>query len=444
MKPFVVVIFAIFVGGWLASNATAQSSDQLQKMRSIRRGMRPPIELDSQKIDARGIAKSQSRHLTLLTDVRGREDIAEFCKVFDSAVGQWCDYFEVSKKRVEPWHLRGMVIADRERFDQAGLLPDDLPDFLAGYQQGHEMWVYLQPGQYYSRHLLLHEGTHSFMQWFLGGTGAAWYSEGMAELLGVHSWNGEELEMNFQLADRSQAPYWGRVKLVQENCRDGNAMSLDDVFAIPGSAFREVRYYAWSWAACHFFSQHPRTKPIFRKLKNVASKSPTVFNAAWERWIHEFRPELDRDWELFVHEIEFGYDFAAGVISPAEENGSTVNVKSDSSWQLTSIAVKPGETFAFKADGQYTIATEGSTTWTCEAGGITIDYYAGHPLGQLMVAVLPENAREPGLLLEKKPVGTRRDISFDQTGRLAFRINESPAKMSDNEGKLTLKYKKLK
>ena len=443
MKILALLLGCILLFASSTSNATSQTKDQLDRMKAINARMPNPIELDFPRIKSQGIIRDQSQHLTLFTDIRDRTDVREFGKVFDHAVAQWCAYFDVSENKSEAWHMRAMLVADRQRFQKAGLFPSDLPNFLAGFQRGHEMWVYLQPGRYYTRHLLLHEGTHAFMQWYLDGTGAPWYSEGMAELLSVHSWNNNQLQLNFQLSDRSQAEYWGRVKLIREDCSEGKAMSLDEVFAIPGNAFREVRYYAWSWAACQFLSKHPETKMIFRKLQQLASESPAKFNATLRSWIAELRPKLDRDWNLFVHEIDFGYDVGAGCIQTAECENSRILIDSRSSWQLTNIRVESGDQFAFKADGRFTIARENDVAWPCEAGGITIDYYAGNPLGRLMIAVLSDNPNSPAIFSQQQSLGKRRDLTFEHSGVLAFRINESPAKLADNSGKLTVRYKKL-
>ena len=439
-------VTAIFLFGWLASNGQAQTDDQIDRMRAINRNMPLPIELDQQRIAANGIDVSRSQHLILLSDVRQRDDIQDLGKIFESATRQWCQYFEIPLDKTQDWQMRSMLIADRSRFRKAGLMPNSLPDFLAGFQRGHEMWVYLQPGDYYTRHLLLHEGTHAFMQWFLGGTGAPWYSEGMAELLGIHQWKENVLTLNYQLKDRSEAAYWGRIKLIKEDCRDKKSMSLDDVFAIPGNAYREVRYYAWSWAACQFLSQHPKTREAFGKLPRIASEPPEKFNAKLLQWLADVRPEIDRDWQLFVGEIDFGYEISAGRLRPANNEGSQLVIDSRYSWQSTDIQVKPGDRFAFKAEGQFVVGTENSTPWPCEADGITIDYYRGKPLGTLMVSVLPDNNTESSAPVLHAPhaIGFQSVVTFEHRGRLAFRINESPSKMSDNRGSLTIKFKKMK
>ncbi len=56
------------------------------------------------------------------------------------------------------------VMQDREQFAALGLMPAERPEFVNGYANGWEFWLVEQPSDYYRRHLLLHEGTHAFMQ----------------------------------------------------------------------------------------------------------------------------------------------------------------------------------------------------------------------------------------------------------------------------------------
>ena len=109
---------------------------------------------------------------------------------------QWCAYFGVDPAAHADWHVRGILMQSRQRFEPAGLLPADLPDFASGYARGDEFWLYDQTSPYYRRHLLLHEGTHAFMYTLLGGVGPPWYAEGMAELLATHRLADGQLTLN--------------------------------------------------------------------------------------------------------------------------------------------------------------------------------------------------------------------------------------------------------
>ena len=392
---------------------------------------------------ANSIRVSESKHLILLSDVPDQAGINEFNQVFDLAVKQWCEYFSVPQEKAKDWHLRGMIIGDLPRFKRARLFPSDLPVFPAGFQRGHDTWVYLQPGNYYTRHLLLHEGTHAFMQWFLGGMGAPWYSEGMAELLGVHQWKNGQLKLNFNLTDRKQAEYWGRIKLIIDDREQQNRMSLDDVFGLPNHAFRDVRSYAWSWAACEFFSRHPLTQNEFADLKNVAKLNKNKFNQHFVQAISPHWKQLQIDWHLFIGEIDFGFDIAAGALGNAKRvEKNKFAVSTTRSWQKTDVQVELGDQFDFNCRKRFQIALENETPLPCEANGITIEYYRGKPLGKLVVGILGSDGDVSGLF-DETAIGLEQSVKFNRSGTLCIRINESPAKLFDNAGEVEIEIMTL-
>ena len=119
--------------------------------------------IDEERVAAAGIRKLTGKHLTLYTDLPAAPAIEELPLVFDAAIPQWSEYFVVDASVAESWQQVGYLMQDKARFVAAGLLPNDLPAFLHGYQRGSELWLYEQPSDYYRRHLLLHEGTHGFM-----------------------------------------------------------------------------------------------------------------------------------------------------------------------------------------------------------------------------------------------------------------------------------------
>ncbi len=424
-----------------ASPSAAQNADRVQRMRAINQQMPSPLIINESRVSANSILKQRGNHLTLYTDVRDRADVEALVRVFDAALPQWCAYFDIDPTRAEDWHLRACIIGEETRFRNAGLMPADLPSFPAGFQRGHEMWVYFQPGNYYTRHLVLHEGTHSFMQWFLGGVGAPWYCEGMAELLGLNRWSDPTLKIGYRLKDRSEAEYWGRIKLIKDECKKENGMLLDDVFNISGFAFRDVRSYAWSWAACEFFSNHPLAKKEYAKLKKYVHLNPSQFNQQFVEAIAPVRKQLDRDWKLFIGEVEFGYDIENGVLHAATESGDNrFLIAANQSWQNTDIHLQPGDQVWVAGRGRFTVAQKNQTPWPCESNGVTIDYYRGKPLGMLVAGILGEDGTVDGLFSETA-IGLKRKFEASQAGVLCLRINESPAHLSDNQGQLEVAVK---
>ena len=375
------------------------------------------LQIDTARIRAAGLRLLEGRHVTLITDVRDRDDIDEFAAVFDQAVPQWCAYFGVAQRQAESWKTIGCVIADKSRFQRAGLLPDDLPLFPAGYQRSGDMWLFVQPGDYYTRHLLLHEGTHAFMERFLRGYGPPWYAEGMAELLAVHSWSAGQLTLKTRIRDRAQVPFWGRVKIIRHDRQNDATMSLAEVMDTPNKSFQKVRYYAWAWAACEFFDTHPDYQAPFRQLQRRADAPHDQFNRDFKLQLAAQWPSVEKQWEWMVEEIEYGYDVARAkpvdVLSKRTDEGwIELTVSAERGWQATGIEVVAEQLYQIRAAGEYQIKKD-EQPWICQPGGVTIEYYRGRPLGQLIASVKSEEDAPQTVTL-----GNGGEIRFAQSGEL--------------------------
>jgi len=416
-------------------------------MQQLNPRMLPPIALDLAAIDAAGIRRLESKYLVLFTDLPGGDQVDTIPTLFDQAVPQWCEYFGVKLSRTEPWRITGFLIQDKQRFRLAGLMPDYLPDFPTGYNRGHHFWVMTQPGDYYTRHLILHEGTHAFMQWFLGGSGPFWYSEGMAELLGLHRIDGEgRLSIGARITNRDQADLWGRVTVIRKEVELGQQIRLDEVLDFRQFGFQNVEKYSWCWAACEFLSGHPLSEKRFAQMAERGSDISPAFGAKLRRWLNDEWSTLERDWRLFIDEMEYGMQAEPCRITVAEsvaqEGATVVTLDSRHSWQQTGIPVVAGEKYRLDPSGQFVVASgesvAGQQPWPCEAGGITIRYYRRRPLGMLMAAVITD---PPGkeVVSAVTAIGLGGEFSFPESGQLVLRINESPARMDDNQGLLSVR-----
>ena len=448
--PEILLSFAIVVS-LSSALPTAEAAGQtvnaydIQAMRKLNPRQPAPIDIDQERVTAVGIQLLAGKHIRLYSDLRDPAKLKELVAIFDAAAPLWCKYFDVDYSKTKPWVMSGFAMVDRERFKRAGLLPPEIIKFQSGLHRGHEMWFDLQKDVYYTRHLMLHEGTHAFMQWILGGFGSPWYSEGMAEMLAVHRWENEKLELNYRLRDRSESVGWGRVKIIRDEYADKNAMKLDEVVAIDGALFgSENRCYAWSWAACKFFSEHTETKDAFREL--ASNVSNTDFSARFLAAINRQRKQIDRDWHAYLNEIDYGYLVASGIMREAAgSNQNTFTIDSRYGWQDTGVAVQAGDRFLVTASGRFQVAKKvhdgKPKIWPCESHGITIDYYRGRPLGMLIAGVDTGNGTATGLV---KPVsvGASKEITFKKSGTLCLRINESPAHLDDNRGSLEVMVEK--
>jgi len=414
----------------------------------------PRSALDDATLAAAGIRKLDSRHLTLYTDLPAGAAIDELPAVFDQAVVAWHDYFGQPAQLPSAWHLTGFLMRNDDRFREYGLLPDTLPDFLHGYQRGNEFWFREQPSDFYRRHLMLHEGTHAYMEHWLHGGGAAWYREGMAELLGTHRWQKSQLTLAVMPDDRQEAEYWGRIKLVRGDIAAGRAKSLAEVMVIKPRNNQEIdNAYAWSWAAVLFLSRHPLTREAAPAWQGLVALPDAEFNRQVWKSIAVKQSAIDAAWALFLHELDYGYDLAADEIverpvRDMPDAGTTCEIAADRGWQASGLRFQAGQWYRLGASGRYQIAAV-PRPWICEPQGVTIKYHHGQPLGKLLMAIQPEQAPNQSIAeriesWQPIPVGTRLKWQAPATGVAYFRINEPAGRLSDNQGRLTIQLELIR
>ena len=204
--------------------------------------------------------------------------------------------------------MTGFVMKDKVIFQKTGLLPDNLPRFLHGFSRNDELWLYEQPSAYYRRHLLLHEGTHGFMNTLLGGCGPPWYMEGMAELLATHRLRDGRLTLNWMPGRREDVPEWGRIRIVKDACAAHRPMSLDDVVNYSSTAYLRTEPYAWCWALAAMLDRDPRCRDRFRQLfrvipdGDVSEEFRRLFQPDWR--------EVNERWQVFIAGLEYNDDLS--------------------------------------------------------------------------------------------------------------------------------------
>ncbi len=130
-------------------------------------------------------------------DYEGNLDAEELGKLLESLHAKLTRFFG---GKTPEQRLRLVILADEERF-KAALADAGQPYEGGGGVYGPTFktaWLFVQPSQYYTRHLMLHEATHQFH--YLVATGneapaAEWYLEGLADYMGQHTWDGEQLQV---------------------------------------------------------------------------------------------------------------------------------------------------------------------------------------------------------------------------------------------------------
>ena len=235
-------------------------------------------EVDEAKREGREIRKLQSKHLTLYTDLPSAPAVDELPAVFDLALPQWVAYFGIEPARAEKWHMVGVIAKEKERFFDTGLWPKDLPPFFHGYMRDRQLWLYEQPSDFYRRELLLHEGTHGFMWSFLGGMGPPWYTEGMAELLGTHSWADGKLTLGVVPPSKEASPMWGRVKVIKDVWTANKALPLGDVLRFLSACISKRKPTLGRWGAAVFFDHDPEYQKMFREAPADATDFSQEFS----------------------------------------------------------------------------------------------------------------------------------------------------------------------
>jgi hypothetical protein len=284
---------------------------------------------------------------------------------------------------------------------------------------------------------LLHEGTHVFMMSFLGGCGPGWYMEGTAELFATHRYDKRyrQLTLRTMPQDRDEVPMWGRIKLVHDT--PGGKQPLTAVLAIDNRRRLDDETYAWCWAATKFLDSHPRYRARFRKLQDIVTAPD--FN---ERFRNAYRihwADVQAEWLAYIASLDYGYDFERTAIDfrrgrPLKEPVE-VAIAADRGWQASGVRLEAGKTYRVTASGRFVIANDGEP-WPCEPGGVTIDYHAGRPLGKLLGAI--DGNTRGATLADEVEIGLGRTITPAASGTLYLRVNDSPAKLNDNRGTVSV------
>lgn len=396
------------------------------------------VDVDDARAAAVGIRKLVGKRLTLFTDLAPRPEIESLPAAFEQAFPQWCEYFSVDPAEYADWFMVGFLMQDKDRFQKLGLLPDYLPPFEHGFSTDRELWVCEQPSDYYRRHLVLHEGTHGFMNSILGGCGPTWYMEGMAELLATHRFENGRLELRTMPADRDETPMWGRIKIIQDAFAAGTAWSLARVVEYTADGRFETEPYAWDWGLASLLDRHPAYRQRFRQLREYVTDPQ--FNDRFKRLYADDWENLREEWQVFVADLEYGYEVPRNAVEfgpgdPLPAGGAKVTIAADRGWQSSRIKLEAGRTYQLRASGRYQVANQ-PRIWWCEPGGVSIRYYHRQPLGILLGAVHPDHrdSNGPTPLIRPVVVGLGAELTPERSGTLYLRINDSAAELGDNAG----------
>lgn len=396
-----------------------------------------------------GFQRIKGKYIDVVTDLPIDDEIRLLPTVFDAAMPHWCKEFDMELADVADWHVEAFIMLRREEFQKAGFIPSKIPAFPFGFQFGNQLWVVEPPSAYYRRHLLLHEGTHWFMNRKYGDYGPPWLMEGTAEWLGTHRWDGKKLTMGIIPKSKTEVQYWGRISVIQQQLVDGVAPSLEEILRYDNKAHLNVEAYAWSWAAIIFLKNHPSTSKAFaellkqKKMTSDQTMTRSLFRKLQSQW-----PQIRREWNAMLTELEYGYDPSRGMLTmtrlpkPISDSPVTLELSVDRSWQSAGVKVAEGDTIIITGNGEFSVCDQ-PKPWRCQSGGVTLEYYRGQPLGKLMMTVAgtleKEQFSQPIAIVT---VGEQLEYTAKEAGELHFRINESIGGLSDNAGALSITIQK--
>lgn len=422
----------------------AATPDDAKQVQQIRRPDDRRPTRDDTKLAEQGFVKVRSDRLILYSDLPEKE-----LEGLPDAVAQLVTLLEAYFGPLPPdpdnrrYQMTGYLMADAQRFRDAGILTEGPAQPHEGWYLGNEFWWNQQATPYYTRHLMLHEATHCFMHVMPAVDCPPWYVEGMAELFGTH-YRDEKGKYLFGIMPDSsdRCPGWARVNVLQEQIAAGNLPSIDQIMAYEFDDYAKLPPYAWSWALCHFLNTHPRYQIPFRELAKQMMDGGFV--KLGEQLFLPYKSDLRDEWLLFASQIQYAHDIERSVINfqsgteiDSSRKPATVKILADRGWQSAQVKLTAGHKYRVRATGRFTLATT-TKPWISEAQGISIRYFAGQPLGRLLGLIRPEPPAEPGNreILNLFPLGPDTTFVAAHSGTLYLRLNDAWNQLADNSGEV--------
>jgi hypothetical protein len=248
--------------------------------------------------------------------------------------------------------------------------------------------------------------------------------------------------------NREEVPMLGRIKLIRDAVADHRALSFPAVMQLDNRKQLGSEAYAWCWAAAKFLDASPHYRDRFRQLQTIVNDPK--FNEIFREKFAADWADLNIEWRAYVSTLDYGFDFDRMAIefrtgSPLVGEQQSATIRAERGWQSSGLLLQAGKSYEIRATGRYQIATErrdsGETPWPCEPGGITIEYQDGRPLGILLGAIDARDEHASSAspsFAEPVAIGLHATIKLSATGTLYLRVNDSPGKLDDNGGNLTI------
>ncbi len=395
--------------------------------------------------EATGLYELKSPRLDVISDIPIDDELRSWSGLLEQSLVQWQDYFRVDANATKGLKATVYVMVDDSKFQRNGLMTG-VPAFKEGFQSGNRLYVREQPSTYYRRHLFLHEATHWIMWHLYGGGGSAWFMEGMADMQATHLLSAGKLQLGIIPSSPAEVSYWGRLRLIDESLKQSTAPTLTQILGYETVQDQTMRY-AWSWAACVFFTNHPKFGPMLREVSAGKLDYSLALSRKFKARVGESWNEAQIDWDGFLSDLDFGYDLSRSLVfsgdRPAKklEISQKFSLATERGWQSAGIRVEKGRPIQFQCDGRFRIRlAEGAQgeDWNSEPQGVTIEYYRGNPLGCVLASVVPTDDPEETRRWETHPIGRSGTLSPAVAGTLFLKINESSSGLYDNSGTVSV------
>lgn len=390
--------------------------------------------------DTANLRIKEGRYVRLYSDIEDADDTLQtYVDSFDRAMPQWLAHWNQNTDSLDGWRVNAYLMRDRAEFERRGLIPANLPPFQNGYSQGNRIWVNEQPSEYYTLHLLLHEGCHALASQLFGGAGPPWYMEGTAEYLATHHGEGDAIRVAIIPASREASPYWGRIGLICDRRAEAKVPSIETVMRYGDTAHRDVEPYAWSWASAVLMEMYPEYRLAYREAATLGHDATPQFTRQLYAKLKPIWPALSARWTLLCNDMDYGFDQTASAVSlPAASQSITrplaIDIAANRGWQAVPGMVKRGQRFDISCTGRFQLRD--GDAWVSEPNGVTINYYRGRPLGQVIACVVGDHAQTQSTLpsLTTFEIGERAEITCPRDGWLLLKINDAPGDLANNHG----------
>lgn len=262
-----------------------------------------------------------------------------------------------------------------------------------------------------------HEAVHAYCAQTFGSTGPTWYSEGMAEM----------------------GQYWKKDNLAVEippnvirYLTTAEPKKMKDIVAAGQITGDSWQAYAWRWALCHLLANNSNYSGRF---KGLGMNMMNGGKASFETVYGDVANEISFEYDQFVRNFGNGYrvdlcqwDWSTKPMAISGPRRLNCKIDSKGGWQASRLKLNEGKKYEFVCVGE----------WKASKSGDMLDGDGdADGKGKLIGVVFTDY--DIGEVLE---LGQKGSFVAPRDGHLFLRFREDFTKLSDNEGKMTVHFRR--